>query len=941
MRVNNVSLYYSAQSILKSNFKKNKSENAMTVSSPNNILVINNKKQSDNYEVLDIRDFSSFSGSNYSSQLKNILDDVSFTKKVNSKGDINFVLQSKNRDVLSINSNIRSTDYQVGFMIGKAGLFATVVVKDKFGKYSVILPENSGLHIPDKLDIKVKQLSPQRVCFKGQDMVLTMHHRKEKIEERINSFLKKMNGSNPVLASMAKSPVDYSKQFEPFLLAAGFGSRLEILSNQGNDNKPSTPIPAKDWSLMDFNLLAFYKSNLLGAKSHITYDYPSFCRGPLGSLVHSMGYEILKTDNSLELKQVKKSSFSPDKNIIILPADSVSDIDFAPIMDKYLEYKDAGMLLVGVPISEKVGGLMISNKNNELLNFIEKPDASIDLSKHYITCVGKDGKEHLFKNADGKYCNMGNAFIHIINPDIAQNIIDIYARKINGAYQKLLKVKPAKDITDAEMMKVVDGVFGRDLIPELIKESQNGNLKDKNGQNLKVYVYPELHSSWLDAGSFETFYDAMTDIASKDKYTKLSGVLKNEINSNIKGNIIFNSVSRERFEQFLGDGTTKGKVIVMPFKDKVSFGHSNRTEKIILSEIGASNKMPFIFSDFDGTLFPLYVNESAAELIKKKSFSDLISKTQKNGIPLFILTARNIAAFSPVGNVESLYKSDLNIIGLNGNELLVTVPNNKKTQQLISDLRESRKYSVRSTDLNENSIRLLVQPNIDKKFVEYSQTVKNYFEPLGLTVEDKGPVFSLKWRKLHNKIENSSDRIYSCKIPSKIFSDLSEYCRNRHSFEKEKTDFRLINKDTQEILDLNFKDDFLKFVINKQKYFYNQLLKSGNYELNSSFTVLEPQEYKTKTELLDFKKYNKGTMLKEIFSLYGKNDYLPIFLGDTLGTGDDEFAMREVKKMNGLGIGILNNADTCSVKNSDTDAKFLIDDVSETLPLLHKIVDIC
>ena len=96
--------------------------------------------------------------------------------------------------------------------------------------------------------------------------------------------------------------------------------------------------------------------------------------GPAGCFVGALGYTIHKTDKGIDLLKTNESVLPSDKNTIIMPSDNITDINFSSFLDDYLLKDDIGIMIVGIPVSKDVGGLIIQNEDSTVKQFIENPN---------------------------------------------------------------------------------------------------------------------------------------------------------------------------------------------------------------------------------------------------------------------------------------------------------------------------------------------------------------------------------------------------------------------------------------------------------------------------------------------------------------------------------------------------------------------------------------
>ena len=536
--------------ILSANYQNIKSNN---ITSP---IKFRGTEIKENFIVDDINDFE-FPDKNISNALRENLNNLECSQTTINKDFKNFSLYKNKQKILDIEYNKNHDNLKFGFAIGKAGLYSTVEIPDKNGgSYVVILPENSELKTENGLHIKcgARKNSPS---FTGRQSSATVnvYYKPEKTKNSVEKFVENQEESN-IFNGIEKK--DYSDGYHPYILAGGFGTRLEVLSHQRGDNKPSTATPVKDWDLMHFNLLNLHRVNLLDDSTEISYNTQKSPSGSAGCFIEALGYEIKKTDDGIDLVKTRKSLLPKDKKALIVTADNITDMDYSKFLEVCNEKDDLGMMIVGIPVSEDMGGLIERDEHKVVKRFIEKPNNTTDLENTVIL----DEKGEIYRDRKGRPCYLGNAFIHIINPDIYDDLANIYRDKIKTSYTQA--IKDTEVITDEKYSQITEGIWGRDFIPELIKRSEEGTLLDRNGKNLKIYTYEALDNDWDDVGNYNKYYNTVRNSAKEDYFVNLPVEIKKNIAKNIDDNIIYNVDVKDQFKEFLGNGYVKGNVIITP-----------------------------------------------------------------------------------------------------------------------------------------------------------------------------------------------------------------------------------------------------------------------------------------------------------------------------------------------------------------------------------------
>lgn len=393
--------------------------------------------------------------------------------------------------------------------------------------------------------------------------------RPEKTKKSLLQF-KNILKNSEYLSDINNQNKKYDKNYHPFVLAGGFGTRLGIISLARKDNKPSSPTPAKNWDLINFTLLNLHKVNLFNVDTVVNYHKQMPKVGPAGCFVEALGYKPIKTKDGFVLKKVRESEIPDNKNTLLLAADSVTDIDYSKFLDKFDKTPDVGFMLVGIPVSEDLGGIIAHNENHIVHDFIENPRPNTsDADPGLIKEIDKDGNVTLKWNEKKQPQYLGNAFIHVIKPELHEVIKNICQEKINTSYNEILKIKNGnkKLITDEDNAKILECVWGRDIIPNLLKLSNEGKLLDKNKNKLKIFTHVADDGDWCDVGKFSKYIVTMQEIAEGKKYHNLPDSLKKEIKNNIDGQVVYTADVQNDFKNLVAKGNTKGPILILKKED--------------------------------------------------------------------------------------------------------------------------------------------------------------------------------------------------------------------------------------------------------------------------------------------------------------------------------------------------------------------------------------
>ena len=117
-------------------------------------------------------------------------------------------------------------------------------------------------------------------------------------------------------------------------------------------------------------------------------------------------------------------------------------------------------------------------------------------------------------------------------------------------------------MTKEEYLDVIECLWDREIIPALVEKSNNGELKNKDGKDLKVITHKAL-ASWNDVGEYPSYCETLKNVARDDCYQNMPQSIKDAIKDNIKDGVIFNADVKEHFQNLIGSGYTKGNIVVL------------------------------------------------------------------------------------------------------------------------------------------------------------------------------------------------------------------------------------------------------------------------------------------------------------------------------------------------------------------------------------------
>ena len=371
--------------------------------------------------------------------------------------------------------------------------------------------------------------------------------------------------------------------------------------------------------------------------------------------------------------------------------------------------------------------------------------------------------------------------------------------------------------------------------------------------------------------------------------------------------------------------------------------------KEITEKINLEKKQPLVISDFDGT-FSAFTPKilEAGPYGGVPNFSAMVNNLDKSNIPFFILTSRKLEDFSEPGMLGDAAEN-INKIGLKGNQMNLILPKTPKVDEFISKWQEKNDYTTEIKELNNGKIKIKVEPKPIEGFDKVKTQLKDELEPLGFAIEDKKIMFTLHWRDIEEKINNSKEP-YRLEVNNEIFQDVNNWKKIVDDKEEKESKVLIINKGNPDKNVELSSNELLDY--SKQK-FENICKDNFTNELKQGKVSLHLDTGTKIYELVDARttNLNKGTILKDFTDLFGGNEKaFPIFMGDSISTGkDDEFALEESVKSAGAGIAVVcrDKTELGSLKNPDisltkrlsleTSANYKLDSYQETVPFLNKL----
>ena len=301
------------------------------------------------------------------------------------------------------------------------------------------------------------------------------------------------------------------------VLAGGFGTRFGNMTT-GLQNKPSFVMP-NGYSILSSAYDLIKNASAADKLGSVTYlEQNGKGNPPADHSLIALEDDIIpmpafQSDGGAIIRAVQNGDIPDDKPLVILNADTITNVDISQVYNKLKTLKNAAMVIPSYPVSEtraKSFGLMAAGQrvdkqgSHTLTSFVEKPEnPSIDATSAMI-----DGKQ-----VDGQQAYNGNPGIYVFNKEVLQNI-DLVLETAQEKARKEDKPIP----TELKDPYSSSTFLGNAFVPAVVRLCQEGKLTNDEGAEMNTYMVPMLTSTeqeayWDDIGAAEAFVHVCQDIA--------------------------------------------------------------------------------------------------------------------------------------------------------------------------------------------------------------------------------------------------------------------------------------------------------------------------------------------------------------------------------------------------------------------------------------------
>ncbi|MBE7706138.1 MAG: hypothetical protein E7Z91_02700 [Cyanobacteria bacterium SIG30] len=307
---------------------------------------------------------------------------------------------------------------------------------------------------------------------------------------------------------------DVKDDYNFFIPSDGDGTRYrDITKLQGGVTKPASKIPATlnghEMRLVQGILTNFSKTGKVEAD----------------------GFNFVEVEPAMGsayafLEGLASGQIPTSKPIVFSWGDNFSDIDITKLM-QYHEKNNAGMTILTLPVDTErivsLGAVKVKDADNlEMIDFFEKPKDK-DLIQSFVI----PGTEDKCLGAVGPY---------VLSAEALEWLKENY-------------VKNPDNFKDHEGK--VD--FSRKVVGQLLPLMASGEIKDKNGNALRMMAYEKPETdTWSDLGSEKDFTNEMKNVKLGYFYN-MPDEMRQSISENVDryGNITFNQKDKALLNRFL------------------------------------------------------------------------------------------------------------------------------------------------------------------------------------------------------------------------------------------------------------------------------------------------------------------------------------------------------------------------------------------------------
>ncbi len=366
---------------------------------------------------------------------------------------------------------------------------------------------------------------------------------------------------------------EFMQEQDPTIVipAGGFGTRFHNLT--GNvENKPSYMLPTSD----NYRIMAT-ALNMAAAGGIIDGENPENTKltylSQAGEIEGENVVQVPKhnSDGGAIYEGLVNGSIRPDKDVIVLNGDIISNADITRAYKKLKEDPDTALVIPFYPVDAKraksfglIGIEQQEDGNSKIVEFVEKtPYTDVVPRREDFETVEEFEKAFKQYEKAQTALNPNGDGTFLINPGVY-----VMSDKAN---------KVLMDLGDEEALTGENKtLLGRDVMPEIVRRCSDPNcpeeewlINPETGNRMKVYTLPLQRADgenafWDDIGSAEAYLNTIREIAAEtdrvdtgieNKFYGMPEFLLNDFynNTNLENSCVFLSEEHLDKAEALGE----------------------------------------------------------------------------------------------------------------------------------------------------------------------------------------------------------------------------------------------------------------------------------------------------------------------------------------------------------------------------------------------------
>lgn len=393
----------------------------------------------------------------------------------------------------------------------------------------------------------------KNVSFKGNTVITTLN-KEPRTLNAVESYMK----SDLAEKTVQGDYYDVVKNDDPTVIipAGGFGERFYNITRE-YENKPSGKLPTSNhYRIMATALNLAASAGIINADETDSVKYLSQAKDISGDNVRHV--EKYPTDGGAIAEGLKRGIIDNTKPAIILNADIFTNADISRTYNALKTLPHAALIIPYYPVNperaKSFGLLGIQQDdagNLQIKEFLEKPKYTSnaplpnDFSQpgDYDKAMAEYDKAQTALNPNDENSYLANPGFYFLSP-------------------QALKVLMAKGILDSDKTGL-----GAHVMPEIVRLANAGELKDEEGNKMKVYTVPletkgGKPAVWDDIGTAEAYLKLIKEVAkeykdkgntTENKYYGVPEFVMSDFakNTDLTTGIVYDSQkARDSFEEF-------------------------------------------------------------------------------------------------------------------------------------------------------------------------------------------------------------------------------------------------------------------------------------------------------------------------------------------------------------------------------------------------------